>query len=253
MTHRFCTIASVLLATLLLALSPGNACGSRHDERLLLEASGVPKAHVEERLAAIDRLAHEFCRQQANEGADRQRIQSLHAFLHRHVLVGIYRASASNVGVALDGGPFNCVAATLLLRMLCDRCDIRAAAMSTRGHVWCRVFVEADAPLDIESTCEDWFAIRAKYHGVPTAPCLVRHGHASPPHAIGPDLERLRTAGGAVFQPRRDLYSAGSIGRSRIGKPAGRGSGPHLPTGLGKPGRRAAKSTPRSRNFSRHL
>jgi hypothetical protein len=163
-----------LVAALLTLALGGQAFG---DERQLLEASGVPAARVSYYLGRVDALAEAF--EQSRGGGDREheadRVAALHAFLHTKVLRGRYLASASDVGVAIDGGPFNCVSATLLWRMVADRCGISAMAMSTRGHVWCRVRLNNAGPkgaglthLDIESTSRDWFKIAAKYQGVPS-------------------------------------------------------------------------------------
>src|SRR5690606_35748384 len=73
---------------------------------------------------------------------------------------------ARALGVAMDGGPFNCVSAPILYPLLAARCRVSAMAMSVPGHVWCRV--EGVPDIDIESTSRDWFAIRAKYRGIPT-------------------------------------------------------------------------------------
>jgi len=90
----------------------------------------------------------------------------VHAFLHKHVLRGTYEASASNIGVALDGGPFNCAAASALFLVLATDCGIDAQPMSVRGHVWCRV-TDGRNTFDVETTCRDWFAIFDRYATVP--------------------------------------------------------------------------------------
>ncbi len=155
------------LALLAVLLISGIARGSASHERALLRASGVPAEHVVSCLARIDRLAAEFETVDNSTDADR-RIRVLHAFLHRRVLRGSYLASASDVGVALDGGPFNCVAGTILLGMLCERCGLAATPMSTRGHVWCRIQGNAGT-IDVETTSRDWFVFVDRYRGVPTS------------------------------------------------------------------------------------
>ena len=140
--------------------------GSPSHEQALLQASGVPAGRVASYLVRVDRLAVEFVADDRTADTD-QRVQALHAFLHRRVLRGSYLASASDVGVALEGGPFNCVAGTILLGMLCERCGLEATSMSTRGHVWCRIQGKRGA-IDIETTSRDWFVFVARYRGVPT-------------------------------------------------------------------------------------
>ena len=150
-----------------LLISPA-AWASPTQDRALLRASGVPAERVTGYLAQIDRLAAEFeTFDEAPDDADR-RVQALHAYLHRRVLRGSYLASASDVGVALDGGSFNCVAGTILLCMLCERCGLEATPMSTRGHVWCRI-QGPRGPIDVETTSRDWFLFVARYRGVPTS------------------------------------------------------------------------------------
>jgi hypothetical protein len=177
------------------------ACASpaRGDERRLLAASGVEENQLPRYLAQVDVLADEFRAQHADSNRNElDCVRALHAFLHERVLRGKYLASASDVGVALDGGAFNCASATLLWQMLAQRCGIDAAAMSTRGHVWCRAKVRqgdgAQIVVEIESTCRDWFAIAAKYRGLPNE----RVSHAMQEH-------RRRVAAGRVLDERRML------------------------------------------------
>jgi hypothetical protein len=174
MRTRFACLA--LVAALLAVALGGRAFG---DERQLLEASGVPAARVPHYLNRIEKFAAAFAKQPV-VGSELDRVKALHRFLHSEALRGSYLASASDVSVALDGGAFNCVSATLLWQMLAERCGIAATAMSTRGHVWCRVRLDdaSKTTIDIESTSRDWFKITAKYHGVPSewvSPAMRAH------------------------------------------------------------------------------
>jgi hypothetical protein len=174
MTRLLARFPLALFALLLLSRA---ALGAASHEQALLRASGVPAERVAGYLAQVDRLAAEF-ESFDHRAADADgRAQSLHAFMHRRVLRGSYLASASDVGFALDGGAFNCVACTILLSMLCERSGLEATPMSTRGHVWCRIHGNT-GPIDVETTSRDWFVIVARYRGVPTSqvsPAMAAH------------------------------------------------------------------------------
>ncbi len=165
MTKPLVHLAVVLFAA---AFWPCAAFGTSLAEHALLEASGVPADRVNHCRAAIDQLAAEFKSLHSFSRSQSPCARELHEFLHQRVLRGNYLASASNVGEAILGGPFNCVAATIVLCMLCDRCGLPATAMATRGHVWCRVEDPSGTPIDVETTCRNWFKIAAKYRDVPT-------------------------------------------------------------------------------------
>jgi hypothetical protein len=179
---RYC-VAAILLA--FAVCWPAPAAAATHRERQLLEASGVPPAQVARYAATLDRLASEFQRaefQRSHSATAAVRAKNLHAFLHRRVLRGSYLASASDIGITLDGGPFNCVAATVLFCLIGQRCGLESVAMSTPGHVWCRVYGETST-VDIETTCPDWFELAAKYRNVPTSsvsPAMARHRQRLP-------------------------------------------------------------------------
>jgi hypothetical protein len=160
------TFCRAALLALLLASSVNVAWGANPPvEARIFVASGVPAGKVLPYLARLDRLAEELEYRLPGAGNE-ARAQAIHAFLHERILRGRYEPSASDLGVALDGGSFNCVSATVLYTLLADRCGVNATAMSVPGHVWCRV--EGVPTIDIESTAPDWFAIRAKYRGIPT-------------------------------------------------------------------------------------
>lgn len=162
----------VLFVALNAAATPA---GNTAAETRIFVASGVPAGQVPGYLARVDRLAAKLDAG-LPAGSIEAQAAAIHAFLHERILRGRYEPSASHLGVALDGGPFNCVSATVLYTLLARRCGVSAVAMSVPGHVWCRV---AGLPaLDIECTNRDWFAIRARYQGVPTSrvsTAMARH------------------------------------------------------------------------------
>lgn len=175
---HFCALAALFL----IALLPPSRAAATESEWRLLEASGVPADRVPHYLAAIDALAADCRASMRTDAAISERIRAVHEFLHERVLHGKYVASASDVGQALDGGPFNCVAATLLLRMIGERCGVDAAIMSTRGHVWFRAVERGKngkvSTIDVESTCHNWFEIATKYRHTPTervSPAMRAH------------------------------------------------------------------------------
>jgi len=173
--------AVLLLAAALVHAAPRGARAFDSDRshthvRTLLEASGVAPDridHYTQRLAQLGRTVREKC-----NGTDaRQQARAIHAFLHQRVLRGKYQPSASHIGAALDGGPFNCAAASGLFLMLAAECGLEADAVSVRGHVWVRVNNAGDS-FDVESTCDNWFDIADRYAGVATSdvsPAMAEH------------------------------------------------------------------------------
>jgi|GEM_PF-2948997 len=167
---RAASFAAIFAFSVSAALAASSPCESR-----IFVASGVPAGQVSPYLARLDRLGEELEYRLPTTG-DQARAEAIHAFLHERILRGRYEPSASDLGVAMDGGPFNCVSATVIFTLLADRCGVVATAMAVPGHVWCRV--EGVPAIDIESTSRDWFAIRAKYQGVPTSQvsaAMARH------------------------------------------------------------------------------
>ncbi len=169
--------AALLIACTATRASSASEAFSQATTRALLVASGVSQdrvAHYMERLDQLGRECHSAC---AKEGDPRKAAQTVHGFLHRRVLRGDYLASASNLGAALDGGPFNCAAASALYYLLARRYGLEVQPMSVKGHVWCRVSAGAEQ-LHVETTCRDWFQIAARYAGVPdgkVSPAMAQH------------------------------------------------------------------------------
>src|SRR5690606_23060434 len=135
--------------------------------RNLIATSGIAPERVEHYLDRLDQLGNLAARHLAAAPPAAQ-AETLHRFLHTHVLRGSYLASASDVGVALDGGSFNCVSATLVMCRLAERWGLEAWAMSTPGHGWTRVS-QAGREVDVETTNPRWFYFAEKYRGVPTS------------------------------------------------------------------------------------
>ena len=170
-----CRAACITLG-LVLSVGVASAAPSPSEVRVFV-ASGVPASKVAPYLAQLDRLAEELEYRLPATGAE-ARAQAIHAFLHERILRGRYEPSASDLGVAMNGGPFNCVSATVLFRLLAERCGVSATAIAVPGHVWCRV--EGVTAIDIESTSRDWFTVRAKYRGIPTSQvsaAMAKHRH----------------------------------------------------------------------------
>ncbi|REK19135.1 MAG: hypothetical protein DWQ37_01715 [Planctomycetota bacterium] len=148
-------------------------------QQLLLAASGVSNARLDHYAARLDALAAEYAPRDDPQTSPRERAAAIHAYLHQHVLRGKYLASASDLGDVLDGGPFNCAAASALFLTLAARVGLDARPVSVKGHVWCRVGRGAET-FDIETTCREWFAIAKRDEHLPTAavpPAMAEHRH----------------------------------------------------------------------------
>lgn len=159
----------------------GETAPPRPFQSALLEASGVRPDRLDHYAEVLDQLARTF-RERHDPGGDaRDRARAVHAFLHKRVLRGTYRASASDIGVALDGGPFNCAAASALFLTMASHSGLDTQLVSVRGHVWCRVSDAAES-FAVETTCRDWFEIADRYAGVPTqkvSAAMAAHRHRS--------------------------------------------------------------------------
>jgi hypothetical protein len=169
--------AIVLWLSCIAPLAAAGSIAHGSDVAAVLSASGVAEDRVERYAERLDELTREFSSLDDPAARARDRAAMLHAFLHERVLCGKYLASASDLGVALDGGSFNCAAATALFLSLADRAGLDAVAVSVKGHVWPRVR-DGGTAIDIESTCRDWFAIAARYRGVATekvSPAMAAH------------------------------------------------------------------------------
>ena len=105
-------------------------------------------------LAFVDQLRS----QAVPAGNARARAAAVHAFMHEAILRGTYKAPASDLAVALDGGPYNCASATALLVALLREFDVAAEPVSVVGHVWCRIDTQ-HGRMAIETTCKDWFVL----------------------------------------------------------------------------------------------
>ena len=79
--------------------------------------------------------------------------------LHRDLLTGKYDVTCTDLAQSLDTGRFNCVSATVLFHTLAQRMKLDVCGLEMRGHALSRVRV-ADKPVDLETTCAEWFKIR---------------------------------------------------------------------------------------------
>ncbi len=227
-----------LVTLSLLTALAASACAAERSSfpREVMAASGVATAQVERYALVLDRLAAEFSSPADTMGDTRKRAQAIHAFLHERVLHGKYRADASNLGVALDGGAYNCAAVTALFLVLADRAGLTACAVSTPGHVWCRV-TGAGEELDVETTCRDWFAIRDRYRGLPDEEVSTAMAAHRRRVAVGRALSRRELL--AVFHFNRGVtFLRRPPRRSAAGQPAGPGARSALSPGVRKLRRR---------------
>ena len=177
--------ASLCFAVLLLAAACARGAGTDHPpfERTLLAASGVSADSLDHYALMLDRLAATFRATYDVGGDARSRVRALHAFLHQRVLAGEFEASSSDIGAALDGGPYNCAATSALFLLLASRCGLDAHAVSVPGHVWCRVR-EGGATIEVETTCRTWFSLVERSAGVAAdkliSPTMAAHRRRLP-------------------------------------------------------------------------
>ncbi|HVX62902.1 MAG TPA: tetratricopeptide repeat protein [Pirellulales bacterium] len=137
----------------------------RTDSRWLLTA--VCAASGEQDEASIARLlrrveAHceSFRRRFAGQDSDRERAEAALEYLYAEVLHGGYQAEATDLAAALDGRGYNCVSSTVLFNCLAETCGLSAAAVEAPGHVF-SVVDSTDGPIEVETTCRNWFRAAA--------------------------------------------------------------------------------------------
>lgn len=156
--------ALTLLSALLPTVTRANNYGTPSYRARLLIASGVEAREMAAWCDQLDAWGREL--QSVSAVTETERAVAIHTLLHERMLTGKYRPSASHLGRTLSGGSFNCAVTTALFLDLAAQCGLPAQAVSVAGHVWCRVITES-GPLNIETTCADWFAILDRYHGLP--------------------------------------------------------------------------------------
>ena len=79
--------------------------------------------------------------------------RELHAILHSQVLIGNYRADASDLGPTIRGGDFNCLSAAALYWDFAAQAGIPLQIWSRPGHVY---LLEPDSGLVIEPGSRSW-------------------------------------------------------------------------------------------------
>jgi tetratricopeptide (TPR) repeat protein len=129
--------------------------------RHVLGAGGTPEGQRQRYIDQFRRLVDALRASGEVHGDQRQTAQAIHAFMHRRILRGAYETSGSDLVATLDGGAFNCATASAVFLALAAEFDLDARAVSAPGHVWCRVATAA-GPLEVETTCADWFDILAR-------------------------------------------------------------------------------------------
>jgi tetratricopeptide (TPR) repeat protein len=140
------------------------ADGQLHDFTPLsaaLVASGVDSIeslrHYRQKAAA---LVERFRRSQDPDSTPRQQAEAILDFLHQKALPGGYDLAYTDLRRVLDDGRFNCVSITVLFNYLAARIGLDCRGLEMPGHAMSRV-VLVDGPLDIETTCPNWFRLKS--------------------------------------------------------------------------------------------
>jgi tetratricopeptide (TPR) repeat protein len=124
-----------------------------------LVASGVEDddalRRYEQQAAA---LVDELWRSGVVIGTPRQQIEAIFAFMHDRVLRGGYELAHTDLRRVLDEGRFNCITASVLFNYLAGQFGLDCRGLEMPAHAMSRV-VLADGPLDIETTCPQWFNV----------------------------------------------------------------------------------------------
>ena len=138
-------------------------------------------------------------------------------FLHQRVFTE-YDAACSDVARTLDGGAYNCVSSTVLFLVLSRRAGLDAAPVALPGHVRCRL--PGGEPIEVETTCADWFDVVARYPDPADRSALVSRvsGHPAGPQRVLTDVQLLGKIyynRGVALLERRAYHRA--LAASRLG------------------------------------
>ncbi len=144
-------------------------CKSDSLVRSLLEAGGSTSAEATQGVHQFRTFAEQFRACSPLAAGERQQARAIHKFIHEQILGGNYDATAGDLAVVLDGGPYNCATASAVFLALASEVGLKAHAVAVPGHVWCRVEGN-DETFDIETTCLDWFELLASDDGVDKQP-----------------------------------------------------------------------------------
>lgn len=127
------------------------------------------------------------------------RPHAIFAALHRLLLTGKYRAECTELQRTLESGDYNCVTATVLYLELCRRHGLEGTAVAIPGHVYCRLRAADETSEEIQTTCKEWFEVRAGSTTSAAASAIAKQmaSHKEQPRELS-DVELL----GKVFYNR---------------------------------------------------
>ncbi|QDU93354.1 hypothetical protein [Lignipirellula cremea] len=140
------------------ALLRADLLDGRLDDLTLLEAAliagGIDDTRaLNHHVEAFARVEAALRRELPDTASPQERAEIVFRFLHTNVLTGPYARDCMQVERSLRGEEYNCVTATILYQSLAAAADLPTIAVSTPGHVFCRI----PGDRDIETTCPDWF------------------------------------------------------------------------------------------------
>jgi tetratricopeptide (TPR) repeat protein len=126
-----------------------------------LVASGVtdPKALADYEQKAA-KLVEEIRRTDRCNAGQRALVEAVFEYMHFHLLRGGYHIDNTDLRDTLDQGRFNCVTASILFNYLTNALGVECRGLAMPGHAMSRVML-AKGPLDIETTCPNWFLLLA--------------------------------------------------------------------------------------------
>ncbi len=124
-------------------------------------ASGEQDEANSSRLVSrVEAHCEAFRRRVAGRDDAREQAEAALEYLYAEILHGGYQAEATDLAAALDGRGYNCVSSTVLFNCLAEGCGLSAAAVEAPGHVF-SVIDSADGPIEVETTCRNWFRASA--------------------------------------------------------------------------------------------
>lgn len=107
----------------------------------------------------------------------RDRAALLLRFMHRELLTGVYVADCGNLASSLDGGPYNCVTASVLYSHLATEIGLHSTIWHRTGHVRLQLAEVPDCY--VETTSSSWLGIVPRTSNEPVERAIA------PPALIG--------------------------------------------------------------------
>ncbi|WP_347246189.1 hypothetical protein [Thermogutta sp.] len=121
----------------------------------VLIAGGIPRRELDAYQQMLDEHA-QAVKTVARESPDElSAVRNVFGYLHRRILTGGYQIDATNPGIALKTGRYNCVSAAILFKLLAEAAGYPTRIEQLPTHAFCRVETTF-ASIPVECTAPRW-------------------------------------------------------------------------------------------------